>query len=280
LQFDNRCGKIIEISKKEDKTMDENKEFLNGENEEQTPDVSANDEEGLAEEVLESVAEDTDEVSSQTDSEAFDPFAPQTDSETYFNSEEFSAAPKKKAPVVPIVIIAAVIVLAAAVFVGYKYLMPKGNPYNNMGYINTSGRTIADVAQDMNMTLEEFLAEYSLPEDMPEDTEESAAYHMMPLSKLAEMYGMEYEDFVSEYNFGMEVTEDTPWGEAFDTLSLNDYVGEDYLSEFKEYYGFGDDITGDTKWGDVRRIVEQKNYEIQQQQEAAALDEATENVTE
>lgn len=272
--------------------MDENKDILNDEGEAPVDDAA---EEALkaVEAVEEMVSEPAEEAKEDAVSESAEETSEETASDPFEEAvaeaapEENAAeleVPKKKKSFVPFVIIAAgIVVLAAALFIGYKMTY---NPYNHMGYINVSGKTIGDIAEEYGMTLDEFLAEYGLPADMRADTEETAASYMIPISKIIANYGIDFETFAEYYGFDESVTADTPWGEALDSMSLNDMVGEENLEEFIEEYELGDKVTGETKWGEVRRTVDKINYA--KQQEAATAedvvadesDESAEDVTE
>lgn len=149
--------------------------------------------------------------------------------------------------------------------------MSEINPYNNKYYINITGKTVADVAEEMGLSLPELLAEYSLPSDMPADTHETAAYAMIPCRKIAETYNMNFNELKEIIGFPYFITEDTPWGEALDEVTLGNYIGTDSLTAFKDYYGLGDEITSDTQWKEVRYIVEEK-----QRQERIAAENSNE----
>lgn len=193
-------------------------------------------------------------------------------------AESFTEAPKKKngktAAILSVVI---VVILAALIAVGY-FMISNRNPYNKLGYINTSGRTIGELANEIGFaTLDEFLAEYSLPADMPADTEEAAAYYSIPVKKIVEMYGYGSIDELKEIcGLGEDVTEDMPWGEAEGKIPLKNYIGEEGFEDFKQEFGFGEDITLETKWGEVRNIVDQKRLEMrleaEKEQSAASGD--------
>lgn len=172
-------------------------------------------------------------------------------------SENVAVAKKKN--VGAIAAIAAVIVVVAAIIVALIVLSPMlFNKYNRQGYVNISGATIGEVAEQSGMELEDFLEEFGLPEDMPANTTEAAAYNNIPFSKMAATYGRTTDEFKEMLKLPDEVDDDTPWGEAINKATLGAYVGEDYLEEFKEYYGFGEEITADTLWGEVRQQVEEK----------------------
>ncbi len=136
-------------------------------------------------------------------------------------------------------------------------LLPYGtNPYNEMGYIDVTGVTIAEIAESNGMELSEFLALYGLPADMPGDTNETAAIYMIPVSSFAQMNGLTFEELKEELGLGDDIAEDTPWGVAEGELPLSMYVGEESFDAFKTKYGFGDDITLETKWKDVRNTID------------------------
>lgn len=182
-------------------------------------------------------------------------------------------------------IIALIIVLAVffsvlfAVCIGYYYLVKtekivdllplpvveklpftdkiETNPYNRMGYVDISGKTVQDIANTQGLTLEAFLKLYKLPEDMPGNTTEAAAYYTIPAGIIAEMNGLDFAALKDGLKLPENVTEDTPWGEAEGGITVADYIGgEDKLAEFKEKYGLGDEVTGATTWKEVRNKVD------------------------
>lgn len=229
------------------------------------PDGDASAEEAVYEEnASDDIAAVEDEIFiKQEEAPVFDTEASSTADD--IETPDITPPKKSGAGKVIAIVVVVVVILALIGVVVYKQLTR--NPYNELGYINVSGRTIGEVAEQAGSTLEEFLADYGLPADMPADTEESAAYYSIPTNRIAEMYGMEVSELKELLGLGDDVTDDTPWGEAEGKAPLGKYIGEDYLEQFKEEYGLGDDITADTLWGEVRNIVDQKNLE---QQEAAA----------
>ena len=139
------------------------------------------------------------------------------------------------------------------------------NPYNEMGYIDVTGKTIAELAEENKVNLSAFLSQYGLPEDMPGTTNETAAYYMMPVKTVALINGIGFDDIKEILGLGDDITEDTPWGVAEGSATLERYVGADVLDEFKATYGFGDDVTAETKWKEVRNTVDaaaKNNYAI------------------
>lgn len=130
------------------------------------------------------------------------------------------------------------------------------NPYNEMGYIDVTGITIAEIAQENGLELSDFLARYGLPADMPGTTNETAAYYMMPVKVVALMNGMDFDGIKEALGFGEYITENTPWAVAVGNAPLEKYVGADNFDEFKATYGFGDEVTLETKWREVRNTVD------------------------
>ncbi|MCC8169795.1 MAG: hypothetical protein LIO59_05455 [Oscillospiraceae bacterium] len=195
--------------------------------------------------------------------------------------EDDASVQDEKKPVSPkaIIIAVAVLVVAAIIVLGIIFGPRMFNKYNKEGYVDVSGRTIAEVAETAGMSLEDFLAEYELPSDMPGNTSESAAYYTIPVSRMAQMYGMDFETLQSTLDLPDTITEDSTWGEAEGEARLGLYVGEDNLESFKETYGLGDEVTSDTLWKEVRNIVDeyarQQNIESQQAQESAADESVT-----
>ena len=239
--------------------MDENKNFE--EKVEETVEEIKEKAEDAAEEIVEEVkevAEDAVEDAKEFVQEVFE-------------------APKKKniAPIIAI-IVAAVLVVALCVLTAMGKFPQIYNKYNHMGYVNITDRTIADIAEENGIELSELLKQYNLPEDMPGNTKESAAYYMMPVKSIAQMYGMGLEDIKELLGLSDDVTEDTPWGIAEGEVTIEKYIGADNFDSFKEEYGFGDEITLETKWKEVRNTVDKearRKYEEQKAEQEAETDE-------
>lgn len=250
---------------------------------EETP---ADDVELTQEEPTEEMAEDESNEDDKVEEEAAEP-----DSENVIESVEEATEDKKKnvsAPIIGAIVVVAVLIIA---IVGFLISANSGNPYNKLGYANPSGNTVKDVAESMGITVEQFLQQFGLPEDMPEDTTESAAFYSIPLKNIASMYGMDVDTLKEALNVPAETTvtepktftekiaavfkkeepvaidENTPWGIVEGELTLGDYYGEQYLEEFKEYYGLGEDVTAETRYKEVRDIIDQKTLEMMAEQE-------------
>lgn len=222
----------------------------------------------VAEESVEAVEEENTAFEAEAEEETeeapaftFDGEIPDEASEAF--DFEVKKAKKSNAGKIVAIIAAVVVVLAAVGYAAFRIVTR--NPYNEMGYINVSGRTIKDVAQQAGYaSVDEFLAEYGLPADMPEDTDESAAYYNIPVKKIAEMYGMDVATLKEMLGLGDDVTDETPWGVAEGKAPLGKYIGEDNIEAFKTEYGLADDVNADTLWGEVRNTVDKKTLENQQ----------------
>ena len=190
------------------------------------------------------------------------------------------AAPQAKKPKTGLIvgIIIAVIVIAAVIVLAFGFGKNLFNKYNRMGYVDVSGRTIAEIADESGYELADFLAVYDLPADMPGSTSESAAYYNIPCSKIAEMYGMDFATLKEMLQWGDDITEETTWGVAEGETTIAAYVGEDNIESFKEQYGFGDEVTGETQWKEVRNIIDQQMRDARIAEEQAVEEAA--NATE
>jgi len=244
--------------------MDENKnlENLDGSTEE----IQATEE--VVEETVEATPEESvnEEIAEETpDAQEESQEAVEATSEEVPEAISEPASEKKsKAGVIVAIVLVVAIVAAACVW----FFMPK-NKYNKMGYVDISGKTVQDLADQMGIGVAEFLEQYQLPSDMPADTTESAAYYNIPVKVMAQMFGMDYATMKETLHFPETVTEDTTWGEAEGEVLLKDYVGEDNLDAFKEQYGFGDEVTLETKWKEVRYEVDMAQKVAREEQEKA-----------
>lgn len=175
-----------------------------------------------------------------------------------------SVAPNvKKRRAIKIAVIS-VIVLVVGVF-SSKLMFVTGiiNPYEE-DYVDVTGRTAADVANDKGMEYAQFLKEYGLPEDMPKRTSERAVYYNVPVGKLVEKNASlgSFEELKESMGWGDDITESTTMGNALDKTKLSYYVGEEQLQRFKSLYELPEEVTGDTLYGEVRNIVDAKDKEF------------------
>lgn len=231
--------------------------------------------EDKAEEIVEAVEEAEDSVEEAVEEmaeeleEAIEDSILEEDSseaEKYVSVTELinqvSSLKKKKLVWKIIAIVLAVVVLAGGVcsLVG---AVKAYNPYNNMGYPNLSGLTVGNMTKFYGITMEDIIEEYSLPDDVKEDTYYDVIQYLAPTSMVIEMYGMDFETAKETLKFADSITPETPWGVAEDSMPLSVIIGDDEaaLNEFIEHYSLKGDITGDTLWGKVRKQVLKKDYE-------------------
>ena len=185
-------------------------------------------------------------------------------------------AKKSKAPIIAAIVAAVVIIAAAIIVVATGKFGEWTNKYNR-GYVDTTGRTVAEVAEQIGMTYEEFLEEYGLPKDMPKNTYEAVAFYTMPAKKAAEVYGISFDQIKQMLGLPDDTDENKPWGEVEGEVKLGTYLGgADYVDTFKEQYGLGDEVTADTLWKEVRPIVDAKTKEQREEQEKLAAQSSAE----
>lgn len=185
-------------------------------------------------------------------------------------------AKKSKAPIIAAIVAAVVIIAAAIIVVATGKFGEWTNKYNR-GYVDTTGRTVAEVAEQIGMTYEEFLEEYELPKDMPKNTYEAVAFYTMPAKKAAEVYGISFDQIKQMLGLPDDTDENKPWGEVEGEVKLGTYLGgADYVDTFKEQYGLGDEVTADTLWKEVRPIVDAKTKEQREEQEKLAAQSSAE----
>lgn len=241
--------------------MDENKNYETEEITEATEEAAEAVEEVVEEAKAEEVAEEVVEEATEEPVEevAEEPVV----TEVIPEPEEIKKGSKKGGI---IAVIVALIVIAVAVVTSTIDF----NKYNRMGYVDISGQTVGDLAEEQGVTLEEFLDMYSLPKDMPADTTEAAAYYNIPVGRIAEMYGMDFETLKTALNLGAEVVAETPWGIAEGEVTLSDYVGAENVDAFKAQYALGEDITAETKWKEIRNIVDMVQKEAREAAEKEA----------
>ncbi len=232
---------------------------------EETADVENEETANETSEDAENVVSDPEEKVQETASDTTDTAADSIEGAEAIDGEPVSdgieAAEVQKKPKTGLIvgIVIAAVVVAAAIILAVVFGKNLFNKYNRMGYVDVSGRTIAQIADESGYELADFLAQYDLPADMPGSTFESAAYYNIPCKKIAEMYGMDFANLKEMLKLGDDITEDTTWGVAEGETTVGSYVGEDNLDEFKKQYGFGDEVTAETKMKEIRKAMDQQS---------------------
>ncbi len=160
-----------------------------------------------------------------------------------------------------ILVLVIVLVLALAgyatgpkVWSGLKAALPQGpQPDTSI---------VSGMAESLDMTVDEFKAEYELPDDVTGDFAMSEVISQMTLKNYAKLNEKEYSQMVDEFGIADKVTEDTLWEDAEVIIPVGKYLGEETFNQIKEYYKLDDSITQETLWGDVMPVLEQKQAEI------------------
>lgn len=221
-----------------------------------------------ATDVTEEVAEEAVEETGETAEETIEEITGEVDEEVTEAQEVQGIQTKtvNKAVIAGIACVVVLIIAAVVLFLnGGKWF----NKYNRK-YIDVTGRTIGEVADEMGYDFNDFLVDMELPLDMPENTYESAAVYSRSVGTMAKLYGMSVDDIKSILGLDDEITEETTWGEAYDMATLEKVVGEENLEEFKKEYGFGDEVTPQTKWGEIRNVVDQYERDRMLEEKKAA----------
>ncbi len=231
------------------------------------------------EEVAEETVEEAEEAVEEITEEAEDEVEDSTEAEKYVDVKLLiaeNAKLKRTNKVLKGILtgIVAIVLVVAIAFGGVNLYKTVYNPYNHMGYYNISGMTIEDVAELNDMTVEEVIEMFSLPEDISPNTYYDVMEFLIPVSYMAEMYGIDVETMKEAFGFGDEITGDSTWGEALDSMTLLTYLGsEELVDEFKADYGFGDEVTSETLWGKVRAKANKIDYERHLAEQATAVEE-------
>ncbi|MDD6214605.1 MAG: copper amine oxidase N-terminal domain-containing protein [Firmicutes bacterium] len=130
------------------------------------------------------------------------------------------------------------------------------NEYNNADYVNVSNRTLAEVADDLGMTVVEFLEVYGLPSDMASDTNETAAYYYLTMGSLASLYDLSFDDLKKQLSLDDSVTADMCWGDVEAEIPIKNYSGGNDFEDLKAAFGLDESVTEDSQYGEIRIPVE------------------------
>ena len=151
------------------------------------------------------------------------------------------------------------LIAAAAVFMIFTAAVSaEYNKYNEESYVNVSNKTLGDVAEVFQVTADEFKAEFGLPEDMPADTNEAAAYYHLTVGGYAKYVGRDVDEVISEISSmsgGAAVDKDMSFADAENNILLVKYFEPMTIEELKREYGFGDEVNENTRYGEVRNTI-------------------------
>ncbi len=130
------------------------------------------------------------------------------------------------------------------------------NKYNEEPYINIYNMTIGEIAENMDIDFEEFKAFYGLPQDMPADTNETAAYYNITLENYIATDVISIDEALKMLeDIGISATKDTPYKDIENQITVKEWIGNGTIEDFRERYGFGEDITEDTLYSSVNTEV-------------------------
>ena len=228
--------------------------------------------EGTSEEVTEIPSE---EVVEEITEEAVEGSVTEEESEnTQYTEVSSIEEPVKQSSGKVLAIVGAVVALVVVVVAGLWYFGVI-NPYEK-GYVDVSGKNIAQAADESGYTLSEYKKMNGLPFVMSKYTNENAASNSVKLKNIIERSGSSLDDFKKQYGWDDSITEDTTVGEALGATKLSVLLGADsadeetakqILEQFKEYYEFDENVTLDTLYKDVRNIMDEKSRQARIEEE-------------
>ncbi|MBO5060679.1 MAG: copper amine oxidase N-terminal domain-containing protein [Clostridia bacterium] len=130
------------------------------------------------------------------------------------------------------------------------------NKYNELDYVNAYNMTLQDIADDAEMTVEEFKEYFGLPEDMPADTNETAAYSYITVEKMAELHQINLDEAIAEMKMyckgDFEITKDTLYKDVEDNMPIKNYIGDIDFEDFKAVFELDNELTEDSMFGKIR----------------------------
>ena len=143
------------------------------------------------------------------------------------------------------------------------------NPYED-GYIDITGETLEDMADQSGYSVKEYKKRFELPFFMPKSTNVNAAGNHVTLKAYSKLSGMTIDEIKEQNGFSDDVTEKTTIGDASGNVKLSVMLGIDTddkesaqqtFDSFKEFYGLGKEVTLDTLYKDVRLQIDEKSRE-------------------
>lgn len=142
--------------------------------------------------------------------------------------------------------------------------------------------TVANRAEELGMTAEDFLAEYGLAdnESVTADTGIQTAETMMSLENYAKYIGITYDEFLNTYGIAGvdEVTPETALGDAMEYMTVANYAGlmgitTDDVRDQCAAYGLDIEVTDEMTMGVLSEQMQAKLLEQQAAEESSAESE-------
>lgn len=260
--------KLQQMQNKGGKSMDNEK--LN--NEELNEEVMEETTEEIVDEITEESADDAEAIGEISEVEVMDSLE---ESEEDSDVEEIDAESmeiidgSKKILGKKIAVIAGGAVALALIVFFILLNLGVVNPYED-GYIDITGETLEDMADQSGYSVKEYKKRFELPFFMPKSTNVNAAGNHVTLKAYSKLSGMTIDEIKEQNGFSDDVTEKTTIGDASGNVKLSVMLGIDTddkesaqqtFDSFKEFYGLGKEVTLDTLYKDVRLQIDEKSRE-------------------
>ncbi len=235
--------------------------------------------EEAATETVKEAAETIEETVAETD-EVIEEIVEATEESVIEIADEVEAVPvvedaKKGLSLGGIIAIVAGGAVILAAVVAYMLLyFGVINPWEK-DYVDTTGVTLEELADQSGYSLREYKKKNGLPFLMPKSTFENAVNNSIKLKVIIAQSDKTLEDWKEHYGWDDSVTEETTVGEAIGKAKLSVIVGsEEYVEIIKQIYELPDTVTGDTLYGEVRNQIDRKTVEMKKEQEEQAAKES------
>lgn len=119
--------------------------------------------------------------------------------------------------------------------------------------------TVSYLAKQMNMSVEEYLAQYGLElnDTITKDTTESEMLDNMTIENYLKYNGdtQTADEVIEGTGLTDKVTKDTLWKDFLPQVPVVSVIGEEQFNQIKEQLGLSDEITEDTPYGEFEEIV-------------------------
>lgn len=136
-------------------------------------------------------------------------------------------------------------------------------------------QTVADIAKEKDMTVEEFLTEYGLDsEEVTEKTTESELMSKLTVANYAKYNDQTTEELLEEYGIA-EADEDMLWQDAYNLMPMSKYAENMGMTfeDLKSQAGLPEEVTEKTTLAEVQEIMSKM---AEEEAEEAPAEEAPE----
>lgn len=136
--------------------------------------------------------------------------------------------------------------------------------------------TVADLAKERDMTVDEFLEEFGLADaELDKDSTEAAVMSKLTVANYAKYSDKTVEELLDEFEI-TGATEDMLWQEAYELMPMGKYaetMGTTF-EELKEQLGLPEEITESMTISEATKIVTEKQAQEEAEEEETAEDAA------